>query len=149
MTKLTFSKILVFQNSLTRAEYFAQQQSFISDESTSDVHYDFSSSISVPSFSPKVLAVRSRTFGVGLTHFWILTLLGAGVPYRKWLAGWSDELYVQIVKEVDCGGEGEDGKEWNVPSVGEVRKRTSDRSRRSESEPPQRAGGRGECTAFC
>ncbi|GMH47930.1 hypothetical protein TrRE_jg10664 [Triparma retinervis] len=128
LTKLSFSKILVFQNPQTRADYFSQQQSFIHDESTSDLHYDFSSEISVPLFVPKILAVRTKTFGVGLAFFWIATMLGLSVPYRSLVTGWSDELNVQIVKEVNSGGdgEGEEGERnsWAVPRVSEWLPRT-------------------------
>jgi len=102
-TKMRLSKVILLADSKTRKEYFTQQGGFVTDKSRLDSHVEFSTSILIPSFKPKLLAVRSskslidRIFTIQM--FWVFTLLGLSVPFRVWFAHRCDELHIMVVKE--------------------------------------------------
>lgn len=65
--------------------------------------------ILVKGFKPKLLAVRTvigapKTGIVKYHLFWLFTLLGLTVPYRKWFSSHCDDLCVTIVKETTAFG---------------------------------------------
>jgi hypothetical protein len=97
--KLVISKLLVLSNDKTRQDYMAQQSKFVSE---GDEYAEFSTSIHVPGFQRRILAVRpevkkNRMFK--LSAFWISTLLLMTVPYRIWCSNQCDEVRVTVVKE--------------------------------------------------
>ena len=123
LMKLSFSKILLFADEGARKSYFHQQSAFLSEESHHDDHFEFSPQIDVEGFRSKVLAVRSssggggKPFAVGYFFFCVATLLGLSVPYRWYIGAISDELHVQIVKEVGLGDNSPTDSLWQMPAV--------------------------------
>jgi hypothetical protein len=100
-TKLLLTKTLVLANAKARQDYFRQQSDFVTEHAQDELA-EFSTSISVDGFKPRMLAVKegqrsTRLFK--LHFFWIFTLLGLTVPYRTWFNNHCDELRVTIVKE--------------------------------------------------
>lgn len=107
---MRLSKVILLADSKTRREYFTQQGSFVTNKSRLDSHVEFSTSIIIPGFKPKLLAVRSlgnrlasKIFTIQV--FWIFTLLGLTVPFRVWFTNRCDELHIMVVKETDSGKE--------------------------------------------
>jgi len=107
-TKMTLTKLLVLSNQKARQDYFEQQSSFVTEHGQGDEFAEFSTSIQVADFRPRMLAIRPVLAGVPLlaankffrSHlFWIFTLLGLTVPYRIWFSRHCDELRVTVVKE--------------------------------------------------
>ncbi|KAL7552919.1 hypothetical protein ACHAWF_016172 [Thalassiosira exigua] len=105
-SKLTLSKLLVLKDKATRENYFAQQAAFVMQEGRKDVHAEFATSISVPGFRPKLLAVhpvrRASNVSAALfsQHVYVLfTLLGLSLPFRIWFAKHCEEIRVTVVKE--------------------------------------------------
>lgn len=103
--KILFSKVLVLSDSKTRQDYLTQQSNFVTKQGTGHDHAEFSTSIDLPGFRRRVLAVQPAK-GFGLTRllrlesYWIFTLLGLTVPFRNWFSANCDVLRVAIVKEV-------------------------------------------------
>jgi len=104
-SKLTLSKILVLSDEGALADYFRQQSEFVSVEGSRDVLAEFTTSINVDGFRPKVLVSRvivgpAGTGIVRMHFFWIFTLMGLTVPYRMWFARHCDELSAVVTKNV-------------------------------------------------
>jgi len=104
-SKLTLSKILVLSDEGALADYFRQQSEFVSVEGSRDVLAEFTTSINVDGFRPKVLVSRAVVgpAGTGIVRmhfFWIFTLMGMTVPYRMWFARHCDELSAVVTKNV-------------------------------------------------
>ncbi|GKY91212.1 hypothetical protein MPSEU_000093900 [Mayamaea pseudoterrestris] len=104
LIKLVLSKLLVLSDSKTRQEYMKQQSNFVSKHGQGDEFAEFSTSIHVPGFRRRLLAVRpdATTRGSRMFRpvvFWIATLLLLTVPYRIWFSNYCDEVRVTILKE--------------------------------------------------
>jgi len=104
--KLSLTKLLVLSDETARKEYFSQQSNFLTEHSVEDDLAEFSTSINVEGFKPRVLAVRPfGKFGGGnqkislLLRFWLLTAIGVTVPFRIWFCNQCDEIRVSVVKE--------------------------------------------------
>lgn len=102
--KIIFSKMLVLSNAKAREDYFKQQGNFVSEHLTSDEYAEFSTSIQVAGFKPRMLALRPveghpsvKLFRLNL--FWLFTFLGLTVPFRIWFARHCDEIRVTVTKE--------------------------------------------------
>jgi len=106
-SKLSLSKLLLLKDRRTREDYFAQQVAFVMLQGRKDVHAEFSTTIDVDGFRPKLLAVRPVRLGphkvsaaLFRQHIYILsTLLGLSLPFRIWFAKHCDEIRVTVVKE--------------------------------------------------
>jgi hypothetical protein len=98
--KIVLSKLLLLGNAKARQDYFRQQADFVTKHGQSDQYAEFSTSIQIDGFVPKLLVIPGkRRFLFRLELFWIFTLLGLTVPYRIWLARHSDVVRVMVTKE--------------------------------------------------
>ena len=130
LAKLRLSKLLVLSNAKARRDYMAQQSKFIAQHCVDDTHAEFSTTIQIPGFHPRLLVLRPNSPrhnndnkkqpkpqqqrnnnnkinnkrwspSMGIAlQFWFFTLLGLTVPYRMWLARQCDEIRVTVVKEI-------------------------------------------------
>ncbi|CAB9529576.1 reductase [Seminavis robusta] len=103
-TKIILSKILILANEDAKKDYFKQQSAFVSSQGMRDSLAEYSTTIEVPSFKRRLLAIRpvkgvpsAKLFR--LNTFWICTFLGLSLPYRIWFARRCDALRVTVVKE--------------------------------------------------
>jgi hypothetical protein len=103
-TKMVLSKLLILSNEKARKDYFQQQSDFVTEHGQGDEYAEFSTSIQVSGFKPRMLAIRpvegipsAKLFRSHL--FWIFTVMGLTVPYRIWFARHCDELRVAVIKE--------------------------------------------------
>eukprot|EP00804_Cyclotella_cryptica_P030384 CCRYP_011913-RA/>CCRYP_011913-RA protein AED:0.28 eAED:0.28 QI:1163/1/1/1/0.5/0.6/5/1307/309 len=122
-SKLTLSKLLVLKDRKAREDYFAQQAAFVMLEGRKDVNAEFATTIEVPGFCPKLLAVRpvprARHISASLfcLHvYYLFTLLGLSLPYRIWFAKHCDEIRVSVVKETSDSSTLQEGNDENSPS---------------------------------
>jgi len=102
-TKIVLTMMLVLRDAKARRDYFQQQSDFVR-ANAHGMADEFSTSIQVPGFRPRILAVRKRDNKVAATlfrpfFFWLFTLAGLTVPYRHWFAAHCDEVRVTVVKE--------------------------------------------------
>lgn len=117
-TKMILTKLLVLANEKARKDYFKQQSAFVTEHGQGDEFAEFSTSIKVGNFRPKMLAIRpidgvpfaSKLFRSHL--FWTFTLLGLTVPYRIWFARHCDELRVTVVKETSAELQVSPSRSW-------------------------------------
>ena len=104
--KLRLTKICLLADAETRTDYFRQQNDFINEYRNSDTHFDFTLELNVDNFQSKMMALRANRVPVktaSLYYFWLATALGLGVPYRHFLTRISEDMSVQISKEVTSG----------------------------------------------
>jgi TMEM151 family len=102
-TKLLLSVLLVLPDSKARDDYMKQQSQFVTDHGQGDHYAEFSTSIHVNGFKPRLLAVRPasrKVFAQQRVVYWICTLLGLTVPFRMWFSDNCDEIRVTVVKEL-------------------------------------------------
>lgn len=106
LAKLSFTQIVVLSDRKAREEYFQQQARFVAEHGR-DALAEFATSIELPRFRPRLLAIRKdqhrRPFLFSRRAFWICTLLGLTVFYRVWMASHCDEIRVTVVKETTTG----------------------------------------------
>lgn len=98
-TKLILTKSIVLKDAKASNDFLKQQQRFLTTHHGDD-YAEFNTQISIDGFQPRVLAVRRRHCMLNL--FWIFTLLGLTVPYRRWLNDRSDQVRVYLVKETSA-----------------------------------------------
>lgn len=99
LTKIVLTKTLLLRDAKARQDYFTQQRAFLATEHSDD-YAEFSNSVQVPGYQPRVLAVHPGTrLLCTQTMFWLFTLAGLTVPYRRWLSAQCDEVRVRVVKE--------------------------------------------------
>jgi TMEM151 family len=97
------SVLLVLPDSKAREDYMKQQSQFVTDHGQGDHYAEFSTSIHVNGFKPRLLAVRPASRKVFVQQrivFWICTLIGLTVPFRMWFSDNCDEIRVTVVKEL-------------------------------------------------
>jgi TMEM151 family len=98
-TKIVLTKTLLLRDAKAREDYFRQQRAFLATEHSDDFA-EFSTSVQILGFQPRVLAVYSATrLFFRQSMFWIFTFAGLTVPYRTWFAAQCDEVRVRVVKE--------------------------------------------------
>jgi len=113
-TKISLSKVVLFSDAKAKADYFRQQSDFVNRFGKLDKLAEFSTSIQVHGYRPKLLAIRPTqglarpTHQFRVYHFWLYTILGLTVPFRIMFARHCDELRVAVVKETsaECKTEG-------------------------------------------
>ncbi|KAL7484371.1 hypothetical protein ACHAW6_010004 [Cyclotella cf. meneghiniana] len=122
-SKLALSKLLVLKDKTAREDYFAQQAAFVMLEGRKDVNAEFATTIEVPGFCPKLLAVRpvprARNISASLFRlhiYYLFTLLGLSLPYRIWFAKHCDEIRVSVVKETSDSASSNGEKDDNSSS---------------------------------
>lgn len=103
--KITLTKLVLFANRESFKRYVEQQKLFLSSQRYYDSYMDYTSHLSIHTFQPKILAVRTVLGGRGtglarIWFFWLFTLLGWTVPYRIWFAKHCDVAEVTLTKEV-------------------------------------------------
>lgn len=115
-TKITISKLVVLANGKAREDYLKKQGEFVVAYGQGDEFAEFATSLEMPGFKPRVLAVRpvegvpsTKLFRLHL--FWIFTILGLSVPFRVWFSNHCDEIQVRIVKELWAEPESS-GRSW-------------------------------------
>jgi hypothetical protein len=116
-TKMNLSKLLILSNEKARKDYFKQQSEFVTQHGQGDEYAEFSTSIQVQGFKPRMLAIRpvdgvpsAKLFRSHL--FWIFTALGLTVPYRMWFARHCDELRVTVIKETTSEFPAQPSRSW-------------------------------------
>lgn len=110
--KISLSKVLVLSDKRSREDYFRQQSEFVTRYGREDEFAEFSSSIEVAGYRPRLLVAwplsspntnkNIRDYKrrlVRLSVFWVFTCLGMTVPYRVWFKRHCDLLRVTVVKE--------------------------------------------------
>lgn len=107
--KISISKVLVLSNKRSREDYFKQQSEFVMRYGREDEFAEFSTSIQVDGYRPRLLIVRAPSGENHRKHashklarlsvFWAFTCLGWTVPYRVWFKRHCDFLRVTLVKE--------------------------------------------------
>eukprot|EP00555_Chaetoceros_dichaeta_P006398 CAMPEP_0198262214 /NCGR_PEP_ID=MMETSP1447-20131203/10769_1 /TAXON_ID=420782 /ORGANISM="Chaetoceros dichaeta, Strain CCMP1751" /LENGTH=258 /DNA_ID=CAMNT_0043950383 /DNA_START=774 /DNA_END=1550 /DNA_ORIENTATION=- len=113
-TKISLSKVVLFSDAKAKADYFRQQSDFVNRFGKLDKLAEFSTSIQVHGYRPKLLAIRPTqglarpTHQFRVYHFWLYTIFGLTVPFRIIFARHCDELRVAVVKETsaECKTEG-------------------------------------------
>jgi len=101
--KVKLSPCVKFANEATLQDYQDQQSQFLSFESRKDVHMDHHTTLEVDGLQPRILV---STTGLGAipiferNYFWLFTLLGLTVPYRRWISSHCGELDAVIDKQV-------------------------------------------------
>lgn len=103
ITKIVLTKTLLLRNAKARQDYFTQQRAFLAAQHGDDFA-EFSTSVQVSGFEPRVLSVPLSSTGVKPfllqeAVFWICTAVGLTVPYRRWLAAHCDEVRLRVIKE--------------------------------------------------
>lgn len=109
-TKISLSKVLVLADKRSREDYFQQQSDFVTKYGREDEFAEFSTSIDVAGYRPRLLVMGSRSLSrdesipyakqfFRLSMFWIVTALGLTVPYRIWFKRHCDFVRVTVVKE--------------------------------------------------
>jgi len=98
-TKITLSKTLLLRDVKARQDYLQQQRAFVQSAAL-DEHAEFSTNICIAGFEPRLLAARNKRWLYSLPIFWLFTLCGLTVPFRRWFAAHCDEVRVTVVKEV-------------------------------------------------
>ena len=132
--KISLSKVLVLSDKRSREDYFRQQSEFVTKYGRMDKFAQFSTSIEVAGYRPRLLVAEpSKSLNnnnyksdykhnlVRLSVFWVFTSLGLTVPYRVWFKRHCDFLRVTVVKETK-GRSGGDSylRSW-FPSQGSLR----------------------------
>eukprot|EP00521_Asterionellopsis_glacialis_P018476 CAMPEP_0195295470 /NCGR_PEP_ID=MMETSP0707-20130614/17475_1 /TAXON_ID=33640 /ORGANISM="Asterionellopsis glacialis, Strain CCMP134" /LENGTH=350 /DNA_ID=CAMNT_0040356711 /DNA_START=124 /DNA_END=1172 /DNA_ORIENTATION=- len=95
--KITLTQLLLFANRDSFQEYSEQQRQFLASQRWRDSYMDHKTHVALKSFQPKILAVRGdygdESCGGSLIpsfakvrYFWLFTMLGLTVPYRRWFA---------------------------------------------------------------
>jgi TMEM151 family len=99
-TKMSLTKTILLRDAPARLEYIHQQRSFLKHQHTDD-YAEFSTRIQIDGYQPRLLASTSGRRPVWCTPavFWLFTLLGLTVPYRRFLSSRCDEVRVRVVKE--------------------------------------------------
>jgi hypothetical protein len=114
--KISLSKVLVLSDKQSREDYFRQQSDFVTRYGREDEFAEFSTSIDVAGYRPRLLISRPlsshnnddnnddnmrdyKQWLVRLSSFWAFTCLGLTVPYRIWFKRHCDFLRVTVVKE--------------------------------------------------
>jgi len=108
--KISLSKILVLSDKRSREDYFRQQSDFVTRYGREDRFAEFSTSIEVAGYRPRLLVIRSplshnddkidyKRWFARLPVFWLFTCLGLTVPYRVWFKRHCELLRVTVVKE--------------------------------------------------
>jgi len=99
-TKITLSKTLLLRDAKARREYLKQQHAFV-QSAFIDEFAEFSTNICIAGFEPRLLAIRKRRRWLySLPVFWMCTVCGLTVPFRRWFSSHCDEVRVAVVKEV-------------------------------------------------
>jgi TMEM151 family len=99
-TKMSLIKTILLRDATARLDYIHQQRSFLKHQHSDDFA-EFSTRIHIAGYQPRLLASTSGRRPVWCTPvvFWIFTLLGLTVPYRRFLSSRCDEVRVRVVKE--------------------------------------------------
>mmetsp|Transcript_16006 Transcript_16006/g.37078 ORF Transcript_16006/g.37078 Transcript_16006/m.37078 type:complete len:431 (-) Transcript_16006:572-1864(-) len=103
--KISLSKVLVLADKKSREDYFRQQSEFVTRYGREDEFAEFSTSIDVAGYRPRLWVAQSdghRRTGRGLARlsvYWAFTCLGFTVPYRVWFKRRCDFWRVTVVKE--------------------------------------------------
>jgi len=102
-TKISMHKLILFADSKTRSNFFAQQSKFIISEGQKDMFAEISTKVDVEGYKPKLLVVK-QTQGIlpkifSIQFYWIFTLLLLTVPFRIKFARHCDELHITLAKE--------------------------------------------------
>jgi len=119
-TKISLSKVVLFSDAKAKADYFRQQSDFVNRLSRLDELAEFSTSIEVRGYRPKLLAIRPTqglarpTHQLRVYHFWLFTILGLTVPFRILFARRCDELRVSVVKETSAEGNTEGSSSFSI-----------------------------------
>jgi len=107
-SRISLSKVLVLLDKRSREDYFQQQSDFVTRYGREDEFAEFSTSIEVAGYRPRLLVTRFTSLShnrdytkqlVRLSVFWVFTCLGLTVPYRVWFKRHCDFLRVTVVKE--------------------------------------------------
>jgi len=109
--KITLTQLLLFANRDSFQEYSEQQRQFLASQRWRDSYMDHKTHVALKSFQPKILAVRGdygdESCGGSLIpsfakvrYFWLFTMLGLTVPYRRWFAKHCDVAEVTLTKEI-------------------------------------------------
>jgi hypothetical protein len=126
--KISLSKVLVLSDKRSREDYFRQQSEFVTRYGREDEFAEFSTSIDVAGYRPRLLVAwpllsslhnsdtnykhkhkhhkpyKAQHYHhrlVRLSAFWAFTCLGMTVPYRIWFKRHCDMLRVTVVKETN------------------------------------------------
>jgi len=117
--KISLSKVLVLSDRRSREDYFQQQSDFVTRYGREDEYAEFSTSIEVAGYRPRLLVARSSTKAnscrggytktkqkmlARISFFWVFTCLGLTVPYRVWFKRHCEFLRVTVVKETSAKG---------------------------------------------
>jgi TMEM151 family len=99
-TKMSLTKTILLRDASARLDYIHQQRSFLKHQHSDD-YAEFSTRIHIAGYQPRLFASTSGRRPVWCTPagFWIFTLLGLTVPYRRFLSSRCDEVRVRVVKE--------------------------------------------------
>jgi len=125
--KISLSKTLVLSDKRSREDYFRQQTEFVTRYDREDEFAEFSTSIDVAGYRPRLLVAwpllsynngssSNNSSSIGYKHnhkhkqrrlvrlsvFWAFTCLGMTVPYRIWFKRHCDLLRVTVVKETNA-----------------------------------------------
>lgn len=127
--KISLSKTLVLSDKRSREDYFRQQTEFVTRYDREDEFAEFSTSIDVAGYRPRLLVAwpllsynngssSNNSSSIGYKHkykqrrlvrlsvFWAFTCLGMTVPYRIWFKRHCDLLRVTVVKETNANANG-------------------------------------------
>jgi len=102
LTKLTIGKQWMFADTFTAADYNQGKLRFI-QLNDRDVSYDFSTTLEIPGYRPKVLAeVKPGSKPEFLTAgwYWFMNILGLGLIFRWYFTAISGQREFNLIKRV-------------------------------------------------